>query len=595
MRDGLEWTDRFVGGRHATPSDTSVARRRQRPSWSRPTLVALLACAACTAEVGDQAGNADQSAAASCLPLTEGNYLLVSEDTLASLPTSGDAWTRLKGHADASWPAPSLADQDCKHGTYVLAAALVYARTGTASYRDKARAGIMTVMGTENDSSTRTLAVGRQLGSYVLAADLIDLAGADDATFSTWLDGMRTRVFPAHSRWTSLKVCHEDSNNNWGGWCGASLIAASLYLGDTADVERRVKVVKGFFGNRAEWNDFRGQDEKNVALFPDEFTWACDASASGFVPINPACTKNGINLDGAIVGDVYRGGPLQWPVPLDGISYTTETLQSLLIQTELLYQAGYDLWSYQASALKRAGDFLARSNGWNYSSISYGNAWLANARLGTSYPKKTPGYGRMMIGYDWLWATGGSAPPPEPPPPPPEPPPPEPPPPEPPPPEPPPPPPPPPADTCTTATSAWQNTSITSQAGVFTLAFDATPLQAGTQGITGLGKGAITGNTSLAAAVRFNKSNRIEARKGDGSWAAISSIPYTPGKKHHFRLVIDIPLGRYSAYVTPAGSAEVVIATNYKVRTGSGSVSSLDDVGFRASIGAHTVCNLKVN
>lgn len=99
----------------------------------------------------------------------------------------------------------------------------------------------------------------------------------------------------------------------------------------------------------------------------------------------------------------------------------------------------------------------------------------------------------------------------------------------------------------------------------------------------------------MAAAVRFNKSNRIEARKGDGSWAAVSPIAYTPGRRHHFRLVVDVPTGRYSAYVTPAGGSEVTIATNYKVRAGSGSVTSLDDLGFRAATGAHTVCNWRLN
>jgi hypothetical protein len=218
-------------------------------------------------------------------------------------------------------------------------------------------------------------------------------------------------VFPAHGRWKTLQICHEDAGNNWGGWCGASLIAASLYLGDTADVERRVKVVKGFLGDRAQWNDFRGQDEKNGVLSEEEKSWSCDPSPSGYVPLNGPCNKSGIDLNGGIPADASRGGALTWPVPSTGISYTTEVLQGLLIQLELLYQAGYDVWSYQNGAMKRAGDFLQRTNGWNYGTINYGNAWLANYRLGTSYPKKTANNGRMLTGYDWLWG-GAVAPPP---------------------------------------------------------------------------------------------------------------------------------------------------------------------------------------
>jgi hypothetical protein len=81
----------------------------------------------------------------------------------------------------------------------------------------------------------------------------------------------------------------------------------------------------------------------------------------------------------------------------------------------LLHRAGYDLWTYQNQAMKRAGDFLQRTNGWNHGSISYGNAWLANYRLGTAYPEKPPSNGRMLIGYDWLWggapAAGDTTPP----------------------------------------------------------------------------------------------------------------------------------------------------------------------------------------
>lgn len=336
-------------------------------------------------------------------PPSDDDYILIRRADLMALPTTSSAFSRLKNHADATWPAPDLADQDRKHGTYVLAAAMVYARTGITSYRDKARAGIMAAIGTENDASTRTLSVGRQLGAYVLAADFIRLDGTDDATFRSWLSALRTREFPAHGRWISLEVTHEDSANNWGAWAGAALIATARYLGDTEDLERRVRVVKGFLGDRTQWNDFRGQDEKNGVLGADERAWACNDSPTAWLPTNGTCSKNGVNLDGAFPSDASRGGPVQWPVPSTGVMYHSETVAAMLIQLELLYQAGYDLWSYRQNAMRRAGDFLARSNGWNNFYVNYGNSWLANRRLGTSYPQLTPTASRMLIGYDWLW------------------------------------------------------------------------------------------------------------------------------------------------------------------------------------------------
>ena len=106
------------------------------------------------------------------------DYLLLPRSELLSLPTSGAAWDGLKAAADGDWGTPDLCDQDVKHGTLALAGALVYARTGVAAYAAKTHAAIMAAMGTER-SSCSTLAIGRQLGGYVLAADFSKLGGAE--------------------------------------------------------------------------------------------------------------------------------------------------------------------------------------------------------------------------------------------------------------------------------------------------------------------------------------------------------------------------------------------------------------------------------
>jgi hypothetical protein len=95
---------------------------------------------------------------------------------LAARPTTGAAWTALKRAADGS-AAAAIADQDSDHDLQTMAAALVYSRTGAGAYRDKAAAGIAAAMGTE--AGGRTLALGRNLPGYVIAADLIGLGGYD--------------------------------------------------------------------------------------------------------------------------------------------------------------------------------------------------------------------------------------------------------------------------------------------------------------------------------------------------------------------------------------------------------------------------------
>jgi hypothetical protein len=343
------------------------------------------------------------------------DYLLMPRAELLSLPTSGTPWTALKTVADASWGAPNLCDQDARHGTEALAGALVYARTGDSSYYSKTRNAVLAAIGTERSDCT-VLSIGRQLGAYVLAADFIRLGGSDDDRFRSWLSSMRTRIFTGHSRWQTIVGTHEDSANNWGAFAGAARIAASLYLGDGADVQRAAAVLRGFLGNRDAWSSFRGQGDTNDLLTDKIREFACDPSPTGFVPVNPDCSRLGINLDGAIVNDVSRDDVgLVWPVGPTGIGYTLESLQGLIFQTELLYRNGYPgAWSWSNSALQRVARLVSRNGlaggtSWNTAQVNLHVPWLLNFRYGMSLPTRPAGYGRTLGYTDWLYGarTGG--------------------------------------------------------------------------------------------------------------------------------------------------------------------------------------------
>lgn len=161
-----------------------------------------------------------------------GGSLIASPQELAVLPTSGSPWTYLKGVADGDLGLPNLTDQDNKHDVKTLAVALVANRLDSDTHRVKARAAILGAMGTERVGADNSiLALGRQLGAYVLAADLIGLSGADDAAFRTWLSAIRTRELGGHGRFVSLKGTCENSPHNWGTFACASLLAANRYLG----------------------------------------------------------------------------------------------------------------------------------------------------------------------------------------------------------------------------------------------------------------------------------------------------------------------------------------------------------------------------
>jgi hypothetical protein len=336
------------------------------------------------------------SASPTATPCAE-DYLLFSCDFLNSLPTSGVAWEAMQDVADGSLGKADLTDQDNRHGVRTLAVALVYARTRDTAYRDKAHEAVMEVVGTEEEGSgSSILALGRQLGAYVLAADLIGLTGPDDQEFRRWLSNIRTRDLGGHGRWTVLTETHEDSINNWGAYAGASRIAASLYLEDWNDVERAAQVLRGFLGDRSAWSDWQTPSRRARE-------WACEPY-EGYTPVNPPCERDEINLDGAIPADISRSGGLErWPPGRSAKQYSAGTLEALGLQAELLSRAGYDPWQWSDRALLRAALFLERAEGWNPSSTTYHVPWLFNERYSLSLPTEPAGFGRIFGYTDWLY------------------------------------------------------------------------------------------------------------------------------------------------------------------------------------------------
>ena len=330
-----------------------------------------------------------------------GSYLLVSRDRLLSLPTRGGAWDYIVQVARERWPAPELDDQDSKTNVQALAAALVYARTGDGAMRAKARDAIQAMIPTYNLSEDSGLGPARQIAGWVLTADFIGLDGALDGAFRDLLRRALTRPIGSHSRWgASLRACHEDSDNNWGGWCGVSRIAAARYLGDAAELDRAERVYRGFLGDRDAWSGFRGQNSSNGALNSAIRTWSCDASPAGYVPTNGDCGDRA----GAFPADASRAGSYQ---QFDAM-YQSETTASIVLTTELLYQAGYSRAWTARDSLARIARFDYRHGAWNLGSVQYHWPWLINKRLGTSYPTVAARSGRTFGYTDWLYGSGGS-------------------------------------------------------------------------------------------------------------------------------------------------------------------------------------------
>ena len=339
-----------------------------------------------------------------------GSGMWISDAEIMKLPVSGTAWDNLRTAAYGSWGTPDLKDQNNKHDINLLAGALAYARTGDPVLRGKVRNGILAAKRTLDDpaewqTTNGVLAASRQIGAYVIAADLIDLKSFDVATdteFKSWLATIRTTNIGTHGRWKAITFTCENATANWSTFACASRIAASIYLGDTADVDRAASIIQTFFGERSAYPaDAPGKDgyfQHTAAYKP---SWAC--ANLHWKGINPVCTKLGVNIDGVLVEDASRGGGC-CTLQGYGIMYSWEALQGLFVSTELLYRTGryVNPYNWSNQVLKRSLDFMRRS-GWGISNVASYVPWLANERYGTSYPQPAKGYGRIMGWGNWLY------------------------------------------------------------------------------------------------------------------------------------------------------------------------------------------------
>jgi Alginate lyase len=391
--------------------------------WLVMTLLLASACSGTDPEDGNlERLEREQARAAAAPPPSptlpgpaEGIWISGAE--LQRLPTSGPAWERLKEAADSGLRERKIANQDSNHDVKTLAVALVYARTGEASYREKAADAISFAIGTEEGGNT--LALGRNLLSYVIAADLIDFRAYDpvrEAEFRDWLRSVRHEPLGSEALADQTLIgTAERSANNWGGMAGASRVAVAAYLGDKKDLARAAKVMKGWLGDRSAYPGIPGHhygpedvgEGFHSGGSDEDLSWHADPSRPRGV--NPkGSEKDGHSIDGALPDDMRRGGEFSWPPTYT--QYPREALSGFVPLAELLYRQGYDVYSWEDQALLRATRFLfeleqefPEEEWWEPDVPAY---WIINYRYGTSFPVEGSGLARNVDWTDWTHAPG---------------------------------------------------------------------------------------------------------------------------------------------------------------------------------------------
>lgn len=315
----------------------------------------------------------------------------ISREEVELLPTSGAAWNRLKREADSRCDVPDLSDQNSNANVCVMAKALVYVRLGDPSYLNDVVNALRAVAGSGTYSG-RALPLGRELGAYVIAADLIGLGSVDpslDSQFRLKIRELLTTAAVGGGA-TNLSDCDEKRPNNWGTHCRASRAAVAVYLGDRELLERVAAVFEGFLGNRSAYAGFK---------FGDDLSWQCDPDRP--VGINPdGCLKDGHDIGGVLADDQRRGGPFSWPPPKE--NYVYEALQGALATAVILHRQGYDVWNWEDRALLRAFEWLHEQARFEAGGDDTWEPHIINHYYGTSFPAPSPTDPGKNVGWtDW--------------------------------------------------------------------------------------------------------------------------------------------------------------------------------------------------
>jgi hypothetical protein len=253
---------------------------------------------------------------------------------LAGLPMSGPAWFAVLNGANHDISNPDVSNQSDNTNAYVLAAGIVYARSGAVIYQSKVvRTCEKLVAG--GHPPGRTQAWARETGAYAMAADL---AGYRTKEFEAWLRNM-AEVYRGEENLTMLEM-FKQRPNNVGSYAFGSLCAIYRYLGDSTRLkEIRDHWIQGVLGPNPGFK------------YGGDLSWHLDPKNPRL--INPkGALIQGIDIDGIIPDDMRRGASLQEPPA--HTEYPWGFIQGQIMAARILDRAGLPIWAIGENALYRA-------------------------------------------------------------------------------------------------------------------------------------------------------------------------------------------------------------------------------------------------
>ena len=331
--------------------------------------------------------------------------LFISQSEIMALPISGPEWDHVKTVADSAWGPATMTDQSSLTMNKVFAGALVYARTGDAAYKTKVIDKIKEVAVA---GPLDSLAMFRQIGSYVRAADLVgmprDTIVASGETWGEWTARMMTDPVGDHDKWDSVEH-GAYAPNTYGAYARDAYVSLALYNNDPDRLLNAYQITARWLGDLQFPNPF--EKPTNVAMANG---WYCATGFDTTAPahylavqgvINPAdCdpVKAGINVEGA-----SPGGPPP-TITGDGLDSQLAALDGTLAAAIMLSRHGYpEIWTAGDRAFKRNAvriDVDASASIWP--ALLRNIPHVVNDLYGTSLPEVATTTGRSLGFTDWL-------------------------------------------------------------------------------------------------------------------------------------------------------------------------------------------------
>jgi hypothetical protein len=335
----------------APPAQTTQAAQTRTAT---PSTQAATGTGTASSTTGSATSTTPSAAPAASVASTgaRGKGILMSGAELMALPTSGPGWDAIMARIKSPYGGSYTLGTRDESNKDVLANALAGARLNNAAYKGFARDKIAHMMAAPRNTGD-VLGTLRHLQTYIISADIIDLASFDPALngkFRTWLANEIRANYSGGGGGGSVLSVHDKKPNNFGTHAGATRIAAALYLGDAKELKAARDVWYGWATGDPGYAPPTRKWEGT--------SWQCNSTRPSGINAT-GCSRNGVSLDGVIPEDQVRCG--QFSASPCATNYIHGATDGMTLSFWMLARQGENPWAW--------GDRAAlRQMNWKYKS-----------------------------------------------------------------------------------------------------------------------------------------------------------------------------------------------------------------------------------